>query len=70
MLICLIDTLRGLMITGEENVHGYAVDFAVMLDVFAALLFVAVGCTRRWRDEPQRCRGTPDDSCCKLGCTP
>lgn len=41
-LTYLIDALRGLMITGGESIHGYAVDFAVMLAVFAALLFVAV----------------------------
>ena len=41
-LTYLIDALRGLMITGGESVHGYAVDFAVMLTVFAFLLFVAV----------------------------
>lgn len=41
-LTYLIDALRGLMIAGGESVHGYPVDFAVMLSVFAALLFVAV----------------------------
>jgi ABC-2 type transport system permease protein len=41
-LTYLIDALRGLMISGGESVHGYALDFAVMLAVFAALLFVAV----------------------------
>lgn len=41
-LTYLIDALRGLMITGGESVHGYTVDFAVMLAVFAILLFVAV----------------------------
>lgn len=41
-LTYLIDALRGLMITVGENVHGYTVDFAVMLAVFAILLFVAV----------------------------
>lgn len=41
-LTYLIDVLRGLMIVGGESVHGYAVDFAVMLSVFAVLLFVAV----------------------------
>jgi ABC-2 type transport system permease protein len=41
-LTYLIDALRGLMISGGESVHGYAVDFAVMLAVFATLLFVAV----------------------------
>jgi len=41
-LTYLIDALRGLMITGGETVHGYGVDFAVMLAVFGGLLFVAV----------------------------
>ena len=41
-LTYLIDALRGLMITGGESVHGYAVDFAVMLAAFVVLLFVAV----------------------------
>jgi ABC-2 type transport system permease protein len=30
------------MISGGESVHGYAMDFAVMLAVFVILLFVAV----------------------------
>jgi ABC-2 type transport system permease protein len=41
-LTYLIDALRGLMISGGESVHGYAVDFSVMLGVFAFLLFIAV----------------------------
>jgi len=41
-LTYLIDALRGLMITGGESVHGYAVDSAVMVAVFAILLFIAV----------------------------
>ena len=41
-LTYLIDALRGLMIEGGESVHGYAVDFAVMLAVFAMLLVIAV----------------------------
>ncbi len=41
-LTYLIDALRGLMITGGENVHGYAVDFVVMFTVFGVMLFVAV----------------------------
>lgn len=41
-LTYLIDALRGLMITGGESVHGYGVDFSVMLAVFAALLIIAV----------------------------
>jgi len=41
-LTYLIDALRGLMIKEGESVHGYAVDFAVMLAVFALLLFIAV----------------------------
>ena len=41
-LTYLIDALRGLMITGGESVHGYTVDFAVMLAVFVLLLFIAV----------------------------
>lgn len=41
-LTYLIDVLRGLMITGGESVHGYGVDFAVLLGVFALLLFIAV----------------------------
>jgi len=41
-LTYLIDALRGLMITGGESVHGYLLDFAVMLAVFSVLLFIAV----------------------------
>ncbi|MGA7595371.1 MAG: ABC transporter permease [Gallionella sp.] len=41
-LTYLIDALRGLMIEGGASVHGYAVDFSVMLGVFAFLLFIAV----------------------------
>jgi len=41
-LTYLIDALRGLVITGGENIYGYGVDFAVMLTVFAVLLLVAV----------------------------
>ena len=41
-LTYLIDALRGLMITGGESIHGYGIDFAVMLTVFAVMLFVAV----------------------------
>jgi ABC-2 type transport system permease protein len=41
-LTYLVDALRGLMIVGGESVHGYAVDFAVLLAVFVALLMVAV----------------------------
>ena len=41
-LTYLIDALRGLVITGGENIYGYGVDFAVMLAVFAILLFIAV----------------------------
>lgn len=41
-LTYLIDALRGLMITGGESVHGYAVDFSVMLAVFVVLLSIAV----------------------------
>lgn len=41
-LTYLVDALRGLMIKGGESVHGYAVDFAVLLAVFVALLMVAV----------------------------
>jgi ABC-2 type transport system permease protein len=41
-LTYLIDALRGLMISGGESVHGYAVDFSVMLAVFVVLLSVAV----------------------------
>lgn len=41
-LTYLIDALRGLMISGGESIHGYGVDFAVMLAVFGLLLFVAV----------------------------
>jgi ABC-2 type transport system permease protein len=41
-LTYLIDALRGLMITGGESVHGYLVDFTVMLGVFLALLLIAV----------------------------
>jgi ABC-2 type transport system permease protein len=41
-LTYLIDALCGLMITGGESIHGYTVDFAVLLAVFCGLLFVAV----------------------------
>ncbi|HUX29228.1 MAG TPA: ABC transporter permease [Thiobacillus sp.] len=41
-LTYLIDALRGLMIRGGESVHGYAVDFSVLLGVFALMLFIAV----------------------------
>ena len=41
-LTYLIDALRGLMITGGESVHGYLLDFAVMLAVFSIFLFIAV----------------------------
>ncbi len=41
-LTYLIDALRGLMITAGESVHGYVVDFSVMIAVFAGLLVVAV----------------------------
>ena len=41
-LTYLIDALRGLMIKGGVSVHGYAVDFSVMLGIFAVLLFIAV----------------------------
>jgi ABC-2 type transport system permease protein len=41
-LTYLIDALRGLMIQGGESVHGYAVDFSVMLGVFSLMLFIAV----------------------------
>lgn len=41
-LTYLIDVLRGLMIAGGSNIHGYAVDFAVLFAVFGALLLIAV----------------------------
>ncbi len=41
-LTYLIDVLRGLVITGGENIYGYGVDFTAMLSVFAVLLFIAV----------------------------
>jgi ABC-2 type transport system permease protein len=41
-LTYLIDALRGFMIEGGASIHGYAVDLAVMLAVFAIMLFVAV----------------------------
>jgi ABC-2 type transport system permease protein len=41
-LTYLIDALRGLMITGGESIHGYLVDFSVMLGVFLLLLAIAV----------------------------
>jgi len=41
-LTYLIDALRGLMIRGGESVHGYALDFSVLLGVFAFLMFIAV----------------------------
>lgn len=41
-LTYLVDALRGLMITGGQNVHGYGVDFGVLVAGFAVLLVVAV----------------------------
>jgi ABC-2 type transport system permease protein len=41
-LTYLVDALRGLMIVGGESVHGYGVDFAVLLVTFALLLLLAV----------------------------
>lgn len=41
-LTYLVDALRGLMIVGGESVHGYFVDFTVLIVVFLALLLVAV----------------------------
>jgi ABC-2 type transport system permease protein len=41
-LTYLVDALRGLMIVGGESVHGYGVDFSVLLAVFVLLLMVAV----------------------------
>lgn len=41
-LTYLIDALRGLMIQGGVSVHGYALDFSVLLGVFAFLMFIAV----------------------------
>lgn len=41
-LTYLVDVLRGLMIAGGGSVHGYGVDFAVLLAVFVLLLMIAV----------------------------
>jgi ABC-2 type transport system permease protein len=41
-LTYLVDALRGLMIAGGHSVHGYGVDFAVLIAVFVVLLLVAV----------------------------
>jgi ABC-2 type transport system permease protein len=41
-LTYLVDALRGLMIAGGESVHGYGVDFAVLLVTFVLLLLIAV----------------------------
>lgn len=41
-LTYLVDVLRGLMIAGGENVHGYGVDFTVLLGAFVVLLMIAV----------------------------
>jgi len=41
-LTYLVDALRGLMIVGGASVHGYTIDFAVLIAVFIALLVVAV----------------------------
>ena len=41
-LTYLVDALRGLMIVGGASVHGYAVDFAVLIAVFVVLLMIAV----------------------------
>jgi len=41
-LTYLVDAIRGLMIVGGESVHGYGVDFEVLLAVFVVLVIVAV----------------------------
>ena len=41
-LTYLIDALRGLMINGGASLHGYAIDFSILLAVFAVMLFIAV----------------------------
>jgi hypothetical protein len=41
-LTYLVDALRGLMIVGGASVHGYGVDFAVLVAVFFVLLMIAV----------------------------
>ncbi|BBL70885.1 ABC transporter permease [Methylogaea oryzae] len=41
-LTYLVDVLRGLMIVGGESVHGYGVDFAVLLAALVVLLMTAV----------------------------
>jgi ABC-2 type transport system permease protein len=41
-LTYLVDALRGLMIVGGESVHGYGLDFAVLLATFVVLLMIAV----------------------------
>ena len=41
-LTYLVVALRGLMIVGGESVHGYGVDFAVLLATFVVLLMIAV----------------------------
>lgn len=40
-LTYLVDALRGLMINGGTSVHGYALDFGVLLAAFLALLAIA-----------------------------
>ncbi len=41
-LTYLIDALRGLVIVGGEHIHPYAIDFGVLLAIFAILLGIAV----------------------------
>jgi ABC-2 type transport system permease protein len=41
-LTYLVDALRALMVVGGQSVHGYGVDFAVLVAVFAGLLAIAV----------------------------
>lgn len=41
-LTYLVDVLRGLMIAGGVSVHGYGVDFAVLISMFVGLLAIAV----------------------------
>lgn len=41
-LTYLVDPLRGFTIVGGKSVHGFAIDFAMLITVFVALLIIAV----------------------------
>ena len=41
-LTYVVDALRGLMLVGGASVHGYPMDFAVLIAVCGGLLIIAV----------------------------